>query len=455
MISGKDTANELFIKTSVPACKAQPVKLLARIPGVEKPVSLQAQVVQRVSEEEAAQTGERPGIKIRLNEIDALNQKFLSNLVIALQKKTARAHQETPKEKPEPLKEKSEPLKEKSEPPKEKREDLTGGVMCSFTSDRDIAIAFERPGLFKKLYLRELAHGSLFLPTEKEVPISSRVAIHILAPELSRGLKFKAEVFRRTTRIKATAMGGIAGIGLKIINLTDDIKKFIQTELDIPDGEVLAPPAKPQTQKAKPDKAGNTTPASDPGPRGGTEPAPPLLSEESLLKEMALLERELDLNYYAALGVQTNVNRRAILSAHNRILSQLRPEIYRDKVSREAMDQMNRVIVQLKHACNSLIDPKLRASYDLAHDIADTSLDEKDLGARIEIQEKLRGKFGQEHPEKVAKAERLAKEAMTAMKECDFHHAIVTIKLALSYDPLNEKYKQLLRSIEKDRLLPT
>ena len=446
---------EVFIRTNIPSSMGQPVNVLINPPMMEKEIRLQAEVISITTSEEATLRGGNPGVLIRLVDMDSNKKQFMNNLLEALRKK---AYFNVIPQEPE-------------KPDNSVAMGFRGGAAIStIPPDRHINIIFEFEGDFTVLFQKDISNGAIFISTPEPLPVMSRLTISINAPEIDEELELLAEVVRVVTPSQANQSGTQPGMGLSFLDLEDDLKSSLRAKLGLPELSKKAPMPMPTPARSTPpldpgyvrpiaksadeehpssaySETRNTS--SKPEEEETQAPHEAVLNEEQLDNTLRRLEKAFQATLYDVFGVPTDAPDREIQVSYRQLIAMLHPDKYRNKISLALHDRLEALILKLQAALDTLADTNKRATYDITNNIKHVIMREQDVNARLIKQQRYREEYVKKFPDKVNQAEMIMKDAMKSIQDGKLLIAISSIKLALSFDPLNNRYKQILLGLEE------
>jgi uncharacterized protein (TIGR02266 family) len=226
-----------------------------------------------------------------------------------------------------------------------------------------------------------------------------------------------------------------------------------QAFADIP-GEPVEfprPEASESAARVRPTESALVAPEEEPG-----GPAFPVEGGRiSSSQARALLENlELSLrksNYYDLLGVKPNASREKIRQAVDARMRAFLPETYRGKLDRETLSTLALGRSRLEAVREVLLDPERRAGYECSLGIFLVNEDEltkAEREARARVRKHFWEQYARENPVKVRKAEEFFKTALDDLRANDQQGALRNVRLALTFDPLCDRYVELLRKIQ-------
>jgi uncharacterized protein (TIGR02266 family) len=192
--------------------------------------------------------------------------------------------------------------------------------------------------------------------------------------------------------------------------------------------------------------------------RTGTIPpvaAAPLarpLSVEEAQEAVSALEASLrKQSYYDVLGVRPAGPRARVLQALEARARAFQPDSYPAGVEPAAVSILEQGRLRLEVVRDTLLDPRKRAAYECSLGLVLDAWEDEGPDAaaqRRRVQEEFRERYAREFPEKVRKGEDFFRTAMEDLRNGDQAGALRTLKLALTFDPLNLRYHELLRKLQ-------
>ena len=452
----------LFIITSQPKQEGTVVELVLMPPQRNERLIITGKVVRMVSPEKARKAEQQPGMGIMFIDLTEKIQEDLEALIKKLEEGLLEHVSKI--KKPPPLPEGAERRSHRRiHPP------------------LNFKINIPTPDKVQAFIDNEVEKGELFTKTGVLACVDQPVNLLINFPYNGREIKLPARVSRVISKEAAEAVGRSQGVHLRLCG-PDTARRLLIEELfahrneqddNIGDGGgakvghsmiqegpagITAGPLyiKPldievQNGAGAPAKTASA-PAEETARPGAASKATDeytLLNEEQLKNQIALIAKQLKANYYAALGLNTAASIEKIKSAHASKAKILDPEIYQGQVSNKTLKALRETRRNLDEAVSRLTQVEQRVEYDLENGIAHTCQDQAYLAGRNRVQTKLREKYQREFPDNVEKAAVLIEKALKAIQENKMSIALSTIKMALKYDPWNERYQRILNSLQK------
>jgi uncharacterized protein (TIGR02266 family) len=190
-----------------------------------------------------------------------------------------------------------------------------------------------------------------------------------------------------------------------------------------------------------------------PAPPPGPPPAPTPLSAEqaqSLLEDLLATFRHK--NYYEALGLKPNARPAEIAHVLEARLRPLLAEGYEGGIQFEAEEVLSVARQHLETIRATLLDPESRAVYECSVGLfprAEEGEPGELTAARQRVRQQFRENFTREFPDKVRKGEEFFRAALEDLRSGNQNGALRHTKMALTFDPLNDRYHELLQKLRR------
>lgn len=359
-----------------------------------------------------------------------------------------------------------------------------------------IRLKFPDRDKFARLYERELAKGGIFLKSPQLKPIGTAVEIHLLPKGTELGLRLIGQIIHVVSVDDAELMGSPPGMGVRFTDLDDDKRALIDAYVSGLADDFVAPAPDPvptplpagderersatgdplldalmqeTAESLSPEEASSPPPvhdlsdpedlaeaneATDSAPAEEEPPADEEIDEAANAKFAAELDEiEAPLtsgeDVYKLLDVDPNSSPTEIKEAFTELKKRCHPDRFAAKGTEEILERANRVYSEINKAFVTLSSPGRRAAYNIMtgrfgarYQTAEE--EEAHRQAAREFRRKYVEKFGA----KVRKAEMFARSARSQALAGRVNSAKNNLKLGLSFDPLNEEYRDLLIRLE-------
>jgi Tfp pilus assembly protein PilZ len=207
-----------------------------------------------------------------------------------------------------------------------------------------------------------------------------------------------------------------------------------------------APPTRPKSRES----------ATVPTVEGPATPALPVeggrissAQARDLLENLELSLRKS--NYYDLLGVKPNASQEKIRQAVDARMRAFLPETYRGKPDRDTLSTLALGRSRLEAVREILLDPERRAGYECSLGIflvTEDELTKAEREARVRVRKRFWDQYARDNPVKVRKAEEFFKTALDDLRANDQQGALRNVRLALTFDPLCDRYVELLRKLQ-------
>ena len=223
--------------------------------------------------------------------------------------------------------------------------------------------------------------------------------------------------------------------------------------------EKKEPPRLHRPEKDKIERAGAAT-----GPPPLTPDQPPQPIDESLIdpsfdldvemqKRILEFEARLHRPYHELLGVKRDADTKQIKKAYFKLSKEYHPDRYFRREIGGYAERLDRVFKKVLEAYELLSDPTTRAEVEKSLDAAPPPPGGADPGRPLTKLERLRQRMPFKIPEAVL-AERRKKAAdffdaaMFAIENQKYIEAASSVRLAIAFDPFEEKYKKAFGDIQ-------
>jgi hypothetical protein len=182
--------------------------------------------------------------------------------------------------------------------------------------------------------------------------------------------------------------------------------------------------------------------------RKGADPLSPELAK-TIEKAREILKKRKTKSLYEVLGVLRSASRKEMRDVYFEHTREFHPDRIVGDLSDDITEVLEAAYQSVSFAYDVLKDDRSKKKYDLKHGIVVRAKDETSEQFRAKKTKMAYDQFRRKHGKNIEKGERLFEDALTADKKGDRKAAITNIKIALTYDPLNGKYKKKLRELEK------
>ncbi|MBI3074016.1 MAG: PilZ domain-containing protein [Deltaproteobacteria bacterium] len=464
----------LFIVAEKPKPIGTRVEIVIYPPGVPLGFPLQGTVVHIVDAAAAKSRGTAPGMGIRFAD---LTPDKVASIKAYIDSMAEIEREETVAATPPPVTTTEQP---KTAVPAPVEEDT-----------RPVELRLNNRDQLKKLFVQDLAKGTLFLRTREVRPVGSAVSVHLIVEGMQKGVWLSATVVRVV--MSAEKGKDMSGMGLELTDFSaekrkaiDDYVKGRAADIDVAGAEQPSEPAaseapesSPTTEAAspaeeappelEPEPLAEGASGSDaeaavwPTPSAKGKPVLPSISEldkdkkdqrpalanveqlESAVKEFENVA--VSKNYFDQLGLPPNTLLDEIKTAYFQLVRRFHPDPWQGKVSPETLDRLQKVQMHLRTLYDTLTHPQKRATYEVSNGIEADGGDAILQQAREKKRSEYRAAFARKFGDHISKGEKLIDAAMEDIRAGKTKSALSNIRLALSFDPLNEKYRKLLKTV--------
>lgn len=427
----------VFLQSEEPMDVGTKVEMIIHPPDNCESLTIKGTIIRKITPEQARPRQLIPGMGIRFDELtDDLFMKLESILL-----NIGEEHKQRESDSP--------PSATDLSAEEKRKHDRYLNPFC-------IKVSISNLAQFQHFMNNQISQRELFVTTTTPAFVRQPAFIQILLPLPGRELNLRAEVIQVKKDEQDGQEGAKPRVKVRILDLDQWEVQEIQKIMSEMAGEGAAPGStklcldfskKPPEGTAPASEKGD--PAAEDASSEGTEPAEEeeqiaLLSEEDLTKILHQRQLELSVNYYKALGIMTDASELIIFSAFHKMAEFLNPELYREHISKDTFNLLNEVLEEYRKARNTLTNAHERATYDLKHGISKVIMRKSDIEARNSQESKLRDDYKTQYPQRIAKGKIIINEAKEAMKNKKWEQAISSIKMALTYDPMNSIYKELM-----------
>jgi uncharacterized protein (TIGR02266 family) len=367
---------------------------------------------------------------------------------------------------------------------------------------RPVELCLDNRDQLKKLFVQDLSKGTLFLRTREVRPVGSHVSVHLLVDGMAKGQWLAATVVR--VIMSAETAKDKSGMGLELTDFTAEKRKAIEEYMkgrtaDIavaeeePAGDAFAggeAPVSPMPDEPNPEASESSEfalpPFDDQGagadasaegvagadvespveargaaPKGAVaipsvgeldkdkkDKRPPIANLDQLESAMKEFENAtVSKNYFDQLGLPPNALLDEVKTAYFQLVRRFHPDPWQGKVSAEVLERLQKLQMHLRTMYDTLTHPQKRAAYEVSNGIEADGGDAILQQAREKKRAEYRAAFARKFGDHISKGERLIDAAMDDIRAGKTKSALSNIRLALSFDPLNEKYRKLLKTV--------
>ncbi len=363
-----------------------------------------------------------------------------------------------------------------------------------------IRLKFPDRDRFARLYERELTKGGIFLKSPQLKPIGTDVEVHLLPVGTSEGLRLVGQIIHVVSVEDAELLGSAPGMGVRFFDLDDEKRQLIDAYVSGAADDFVAAP-EPELESAAPSQGESSLDASaqeaadalsdedaahpppihdideDPeaseeGEAGAAEEhdefAPSAdavdddeagaqgagLDEDAVAKfneELDKIEAPLTSgeDFYKLLDVDPNCSPEEIKEAFTELKKRCHPDRFAAKGDAEILERANHIYAEVNKAFVTLSQPGRRAAYNIMTSrfgARYTTAEEEE--AHRQAAHEFRRKYVERYGAKVRKAEMFARSGQQQALAGRIKSAKNNLKLALTFDPLNEDYRDLLIRLE-------
>lgn len=314
---------------------------------------------------------------------------------------------------------------------------------------------------FRYRYTTHISKGNLFVKSPKPRPLGSLVEFQIEVTEAERSLILYGEVVQAITAEISESLNKEPGMVINFIDITPEKKTIIEGILSIKQEKleyfsqyIDMNEAAPRALES-PVAAPALTPPATPLAVDASAPAESSKpSRKSREREAALIDElkqfmgwAQNKNHYEILGVSPQAILPDIQKAFWALTTKYHPDSLfgreNDNLKKELEDAYQRIC----EGYEVLSDHKWRMEYDISIGNI-TDKDSKEVQEE-KIKRSREMEFETQFPEKAKRAQELYQTARREHQEGNTASAVVNLKLAIAYNPINEDYKHLLKELQK------
>ena len=281
-----------------------------------------------------------------------------------------------------------------------------------FIAPQEVQLSVEGRNALRPVWMRDISKGGLFIETADPPPLRSPIRVTIQTPD--GGIELRAEVVH-VEPAGATEKGGI---GIQFVDLCPQKRNAIENYV-----EGLAARLS-----------------------SGVSSSVTRVSEASLAKAVQAFLRAFEQeDLYAALGADPCVGTPEI---KDRLMALHQVFTHDGKTLSPALaTRLSHAVSLLRRIEMLMLDHERRLDYDLRH--GHIRAEARLQGARPEERVALRRRWSQLYPERMRKAEALAREALEQFQKLDYDRAIPPASEALELDPFNVELREALEAWSK------
>ena len=363
-----------------------------------------------------------------------------------------------------------------------------------------IRLKFPDREKFARLYERELTKGGIFLRSPQLKPIGTDVEVHLLPAGTEEGLRLTGQIIHVVSVEDAELMGSAPGMGVRFFDLDEVKRRRIDAYISGITEDFIDPPgesddeavqadalsdidalveaaadsveeedddrpavhdlteAPPEGDDALSDAAGEAAAAEGADAGAADEPAEEAEGAGQDEEANAKFAEELDEieapltsgeDFYKLLDVDPNCSPDEIKEAFTELKKRCHPDRFAARGSQEIIGRANNIYSEVNKAFVTLSQPGRRAAYNIMtgrYGARYTTGEEEE--AHRQAAREFRRKYVEKFGAKVRKAEMFARSARQQALAGRTNSAKNNLKLALSFDPLNEDYRDLLIRLE-------
>jgi len=363
------------------------------------------------------------------------------------------------------------------------------GSTKSETAPVRIRLKFPDRTRFARVYEREISKGGIFLKAPKTQPVGTQVVIQFLPGGSAAGLELSGQVVHAVEPDEAQRTGQSPGIGIRFTDLGPPQQQAIHDYLSGVTDDFVIPEPEPEPEPPSvgpgpladrspgyepeldampaaepaveafaipgPDDQLTTPDLTEPAPSAEPEPVEPEGEDSDALERFtaeldavaARMEGEAD--YYTLLEVDPDASPEEINEAFIDLKRRCHPDRFQAKGTAEIMERATRLFEEVNKAFQTLAVPSRRAAYNITLGrYTARYMTEEEEEAHRAVSNEFRRKYCERYPAKIRKAEMFALAAEGQAEAGKIVGARNSLRLALSFDPLNSEYRERLQKLD-------